>query len=64
MNDEKDRLPGWEKDFWATLMEDQGVTDRAGWDTLAEDEPYVSPYNVGDVLVGEIVEDEQPCITA
>lgn len=55
-----DYMPAWERDFWDTLMEDQGVTFKSH--VPAEDE-YVSPYNTGDVLVGEIVEDEPLCIT-
>lgn len=47
-------------DFWDTLMEEQGVFFRAAGPVPE----YVSPYAGEDVLVGEIVEGEQPCITA
>lgn len=52
----EDYMPHWERNFWDTLMEDQGVHFRVN-DPVPE-EPYVSPYAGEDVLVGEIVEDE------
>lgn len=65
MNDEKDRLPGWESDFWRDLMEEQnvyGVPDPTFYG--GAEKAKTSPYWTPDTLVGEIVEDDQPCITA
>jgi hypothetical protein len=39
--------------FWDWLMAEQGVTVR-----VDEGDRSVSNFNVGDVIVGEIVEDE------
>lgn len=60
----KDYMPHWERDFWATLMEDQGVFYREAPDAFSyedrlEQQPFVSPYATEDMLIGEIVEDEQ-----
>jgi hypothetical protein len=61
------RMPHWERDFWATLMEDQGVFYKSGpeaftYEDRIPQEPFVSPYATEDMLIGEIVEEEPLCI--
>jgi hypothetical protein len=46
------------RDFWDTLLSEQGVKVKVAEEVWRSDE-YVSPYNVGDVLVGEIVEERK-----
>ncbi len=54
-------MPRWERDFWDTLLEEQGVRDYKVFDGLPGGIRYgekTAPnYNVGDVLVGEIVDE-------
>jgi hypothetical protein len=65
------RMPSWEGDFWAELMEEQGVfmDDRpmgatTGRFAATGGPEGMSPYWTDDTLVGEIVEDEQLGISA
>jgi len=55
-------VPRWERDFWSTLMDEQHVTespDAFFFEDRIPDQPYVSPYNTGDVLIGEIVDEQK-----
>lgn len=44
--------------FWDEMMDEMHVKE------MPAEDPVVSEYWNEDTLVGEIVEDEQPCITA
>jgi len=54
-------MPRWEKDFWDTLLEDQGLhfkgPDAFDFEDRIPQEPFVSPYATDDMLIGEIVDE-------